>query len=323
MKLSFYQVILGFLSFCLTAPVVLASIAEYGQKLNEADWKVVVSSSSCTIRQFIPLYGKVEFEQQYRNKGLHFNLYVNRIPEQIINARITSVPPEWNHVSLLHPIGKVKLQTDNKALSLEHKLSMRIISELEDGMFPTLIYKNWMNERNDIQVSISPINFRERLPKFLDCVASLPLYKAIVVLKPDPKAVSKPKPKPKPIIITKINDDPDTVYFSANSAALDSKAKNKLKSLFRKLKKDQKGKHIIVTGYSDDTGNKTLSTTISKQRALNVQSYLEKLGIPAKYLFTRYFGRDHAILSNSTAKGRAKNRRVHIDVIHSNFKTPR
>ncbi len=87
--------------------------------------------------------------------------------------------------------------------------------------------------------------------------------------------------------------------------------------------KDKKTKHIIISGYSDDVGNKTQSTAISKQRALVVQSYLEKRGIAAKTLFTRYFGRDHAILSNSTAKGRAKNRRVHIDIIHSNLKSAR
>ena len=187
-------------------------------------------------------------------------------------------------------------------------------------MFPTLTYKSWTDD--DIQVSVSPINFREHLPQFLTCVASLPLQ-PVVVVKPKPKPVVKPKPKP--IKIIKIVDDPNpgTVYFGENSASLDSKAKNKLKILAMRLKKDKKKKHIIVSGYSDDTGNKTISITVSKQRAINVQLYLEKLGLPAKYIFTRYFGQDHAILSNSTAIGRAKNRRVHIDVIHSNFKSAR
>ncbi len=318
MKSVFRQFISGCLLLCFLAPLN-ANIIEYGQKLNEADWKNVKAKKSCILRQLIPLHGKVEFEQHYRDTNLHFTFYFNRIPKQFIKAKITSVPPKWNHTTLLRPIAKMNLKSDFKALILENKLSLRVIAELEDGMFPTLSYKSWTDKRNEIQVAISPINFRERLPQFLDCIAALSLKPIIVKVKP------KPKPKPKPIKIKVIVEDnePDTVYFGANSAKLKLKAKKKLKLFVKRIKKDKKTKHVIVSGYSDDTGSKTQSTSISKQRALVVQNYLEALGIPAKYLFTRYFGRDHAILSNKTAKGRAKNRRVHIDVIHSKLSSER
>ena len=321
MKLLFYRFISGFLSFWLSV-TVYASIVEFGQKLNEADWKVMSSKKVCRLSQNIPLYGYAEFEQKYRDKGLNFNIYINSSPSKKIDAKLTSIPPVWNHVTLRRPIAKVSLLPSNKTLSFDNQLSMRLISELEDGMFPTLAYKSWTDKDHDIIVSISSINFRERLPQFLACIAKLPL-EPVIVVKPKPKP--KAKPKPKPIKITKIVDDPDpyTIHFAAKSSKLDSRAKTKLKNLAKKLKKDKKNKHIIISGYSDDVGNKTQSTLMSKQRALVVQSYLEKQGIAAKTLFTRYFGRDHAILSNSTAKGRAKNRRVHIDIIHSNFRSAR
>jgi outer membrane protein OmpA-like peptidoglycan-associated protein len=317
MKLSYYQFISGFLSLCVTVSVS-ANIVEYGQKLNEADWKVQSNKKGCFLSQVIPLYGKAEFKQKYSDTNLEFNIYVNRYPVKVIKGNLTSIPPQWNHITLLRPIGRVQLKTNNKSVSLNLKLSLRVISELEEGMFPTLSYQSWSDKRNDIQVSISPVNFRENLPKFIACIAKLP-SKPVVVVKP------KPKPKPKPIKVTVIeeNTEPNTVFFAANSSTLKAKAKKKLKLLVKKLKKNKKTKHIIVSGYSDDAGNKTQSTAISKQRALVVQGYLEQLGIPAKYLFTRYFGRDHAILSNKTAKGRAKNRRVHIDVIESNLKLER
>jgi len=317
MKLSFYQFISGFLSLCVSVSVS-ANIVEYGQKLNEADWKAQSNKNGCFLNQVIPLYGKAEFTQKYRDTDLEFNIYVNRYPVKVIKANLTSIPPQWNHTTLLRPIGRVQLNTKNKSVSLNLKLSLRVISELEEGMFPTLSYQSLTDKRNDIQVSISPINFRENLPKFIACIAKLP-SKPVIVVKP------KPKPKPKPIKVTVIeeNTEPDTVYFGANSSTLKAKAKKKLKLLVKQLKKNKKTKHVIVSGYSDDAGNKTQSTAISKQRALVVQSYLEKLGISAKYLFTRYFGRDHAILSNKTAKGRAKNRRVHIDIIESNLKLER
>ncbi|VAW91419.1 hypothetical protein MNBD_GAMMA22-2711 [hydrothermal vent metagenome] len=295
-----------------------ANVIDYGQKLNEADWSVIANKKSCTLRQLIPLYGKVEFEQLYRDQAMHFRLYINHIPSLVTKAKLTSMPPKWNHVSLLRPLAKVELKPKQNTLTLKHRVSMQVISELEDGMFPTLSYKSWTDVRNDINVSISPINFREHLPKFLACITSLPL-KPVVVVKP------KSKSKPKPIKIVQIVEDnePDTVYFGKKSAVLNAKAKRKLKLLVKNLNKIKKNKHVIVSGYSDDSGNKTQSTAISKQRALNVQSYLEKLGIPAKSLFTRYFGRDHAILTNKTAKGRAKNRRVHIDIIESKLSSER
>jgi len=325
MKLTLYQIISGFLSLFLVVSVS-ANVIEYGQKLNEAEWKVTDSKKSCKLFQKIPLYGIAEFEQKYRNKGLEFSIYIIRVPEQVIDAKISSMPPKWNHTTLLRPIGKVKLKASNKTLSLNHKLSMRVIAELEDGMFPTLMYQSWMDEDDDIRVSVSPINFRERLPKFLECVAGLTLMPVVMAkLKPKLVDIIKLLPVKKPIVITKIveESEPDTFYFAADSANLNSKAKNKLKTLAKKLKKDKKTKHIIISGYSDDVGNKTKSTSISKQRALTVQAYLEKQGISSKHLFTRYFGRDHAILSNSTVKGRAKNRRVHIDIIRSNLKSAR
>ncbi len=318
MKLLFSQFFTGFMPLCL-ATAVSANIVNYGQTLNEADWSIVANKKSCILRQLIPLYGKVEFEQVFRDQGLHFQLYVNRVSGQDINAKLTSIPPKWNHTALLRPIAKIKLKPKDNALTLEHRVSMQVISELEDGMFPTLSYKSWSDVRNAITVSISPINFRERLPQFLACIANLPLKPVPVVVK------VKPKPKPKAIKIVEIFDDkePDTIYFAAKSAILGAKAKNKLKLLVKKLKKNKKNKHVIVSGYSDDLGSKTQSTVISKQRAVNVQRYLETLGIPTKYLFTRYFGRDHAILSNKTKKGRAKNRRVHIDIIETNLSSER
>jgi len=316
MNMWFYAIISGFMVFSISA-TLCANTVEYGQKLNEADWTVVSSNKRCVLQQQIALYGKVEFEQRFRDQSMQFNVYINRVPQHSIKATITAIPPQWNHVTLLRPIGKVTLNANNKALSVEHKIPLRIISELEDGMFPTLSYKNWQSGRNDVQVAISPINFRDHLPKFLACIAGLPLKPVIVVV--------KPKPKQKPIKIKKIveNTEPDTVFFTANSASLRATAKKKLRLLAKKVKKNKKTKHIIVSGYSDNTGSKTQSTAISKQRAINVQSYLEGQGIQAKQLFTRYFGRDHAILSNKTAKGRARNRRVHIDIIYSNLKLPR
>jgi outer membrane protein OmpA-like peptidoglycan-associated protein len=309
----------------LLSTSLYARVVEFGQKLNEADWAVQSTDNRCVLSQNIPFYGRVEFEQHYRDKGPSFNFFINNIPANNIKAKLISIPPQWNHVTLRRPIGKVELQAKNQTLSLNNTLSRRMILELEDGMFPTLSYKSWTNEQHNVVVSISPINFRERLPKFLTCITKLPLQPVFVKPKPIVKPKAKLKPIVKPIKITKIEDDsdPHTIYFAANSAKLDSKAKNKLKELVKKLKSNKKNQHIIVSGYSDDIGNKTKSLSISKQRALNAQTYLEKQGIPAKSLFTRYFGRDHAILSNSTANGRAKNRRVHIDIIKSNLKSAR
>jgi outer membrane protein OmpA-like peptidoglycan-associated protein len=51
---------------------------------------------------------------------------------------------------------------------------------------------------------------------------------------------------------------------------------------------------------------------LSQRRAEAVAGYLEDKGIPSSQLIPQGFGKTHFVATNSTAEGRAENRRVEL-----------
>ena len=69
---------------------------------------------------------------------------------------------------------------------------------------------------------------------------------------------------------------------------------------------------IYVDGYTDAIGTYKYNMGLSRRRAASVVAYLEDKGIPASQLIPRGFGKNHPVATNSTAEGRAQNRRVEL-----------
>ncbi len=66
-----------------------------------------------------------------------------------------------------------------------------------------------------------------------------------------------------------------------------------------------------MVGYTDSTGSKDLNMRLSQQRADSVASALIT-GVAANRIRTTGMGPANPIASNSTAEGKAQNRRVEI-----------
>lgn len=69
---------------------------------------------------------------------------------------------------------------------------------------------------------------------------------------------------------------------------------------------------LELIGHTDSTGRDEYNMTLSRQRANSVASYLENRGIAAQRLTTIGMGETQPIADNSTATGRAQNRRVEL-----------
>ena len=69
---------------------------------------------------------------------------------------------------------------------------------------------------------------------------------------------------------------------------------------------------VDVNGYCDIIGGFSYNQRLSDRRAGAVAHYLEGKGIPANRLVTHGYGKTHFIATNSTAEGRAQNRRVEL-----------
>lgn len=107
--------------------------------------------------------------------------------------------------------------------------------------------------------------------------------------------------------------------FDSGKSDLKPAGKAKLDELAAKLKQ-VKVESIIATGHTDSVGSAKLNEKLSMKRAEAVKSYLVSKGADARRIHTVGKGEAQPVASNKTAAGRAKNRRVEIEIIGSRNK---
>ncbi len=74
------------------------------------------------------------------------------------------------------------------------------------------------------------------------------------------------------------------------------------------------GLKVQVEGYTDSTGSDELNQKLSDNRASTTMDFLVKQGVPADSITSAGYGKADPVADNSTAAGRAQNRRVNLVV---------
>lgn len=141
-------------------------------------------------------------------------------------------------------------------------------------------------------------------------VCEPPAPKPAVAPPPPPKPAAKPAPKP---VTEKVTFAAD-VFFDFDKAVLKPEGKAKLDDLVGKLKTVAL-EVIIAIGHTDNIGTKEYNQKLSVRRAEAVKAYLVSKGIEPNRIYTEGKGLTQPIADNRTAAGRAKNRRVEIEVV--------
>ena len=109
--------------------------------------------------------------------------------------------------------------------------------------------------------------------------------------------------------------DDISVNFGFNKAELTRQDKAQLDGLGAQLGA-QRSYILSLTGGTDSVGSAAYNYQLSDQRADSVVQYLaSKYSVPAHRFYLIGLGKDQAVASNSTASGRAKNRRVEIQLL--------
>ncbi len=105
------------------------------------------------------------------------------------------------------------------------------------------------------------------------------------------------------------------VNFGFNKADLTRQGKAQLDGLGAQLGA-QRSYILSLTGGTDSVGSAAYNYELSDRRADAVVQYLaSKYGVPAHRFYLIGLGKDQAVASNSTASGRAQNRRVDIQLL--------
>ncbi|CAK9886302.1 MAG: putative lipoprotein YiaD [Candidatus Erwinia impunctatus] len=80
--------------------------------------------------------------------------------------------------------------------------------------------------------------------------------------------------------------------------------------------KGKPGWLIVVAGHTDSTGNHNANQILSLKRAESVRNWMRDTGdLPESCFAVQGYGADRPLVSNDTAEGRARNRRVEISLV--------
>jgi len=74
---------------------------------------------------------------------------------------------------------------------------------------------------------------------------------------------------------------------------------------------------IIAVGHTDSVGSDAYNQKLSLRRSQAVKAYLISKGIDKTRIYTEGKGEKQPVADNKTKEGRAKNRRVEIEVVGS------
>ena len=136
---------------------------------------------------------------------------------------------------------------------------------------------------------------------------------------PAPMAAPAPKPAPAapvaPPVATsvKVTFAADA-FFDFDKSVLKPEGKAKLDDLVSKMGGINL-EVIIAVGHTDSVGSDTYNQKLSVRRSEAVKSYLVAKGIEKNRVYTEGKGEKQPVADNKTAEGRAKNRRVEIEVV--------
>ena len=106
---------------------------------------------------------------------------------------------------------------------------------------------------------------------------------------------------------------PGNITFDTNKSAIKPNFYATLNKVAQVLAEDTKSA-ILVTGYTDNTGNDSINIPLSQARAQAVASYIASQGVSTTRINAQGQGAANPIADNSTAAGREQNRRVEISV---------
>lgn len=104
---------------------------------------------------------------------------------------------------------------------------------------------------------------------------------------------------------------PSDISFGLGSATIKNASAKMLTSLAEVLKKHP-GSSVEIIGHTDATGSDAINLPLSVKRAESTRDFLIGQQVAADRFTTQGWGSDQPIADNTTAAGRAANRRVEV-----------
>ncbi len=191
-------------------------------------------------------------------------------------------------------------------LGMEFKLSEALALR---GEYERYRVNDAIGNRGDIDALTFGLVYKLGRP-----VASAPVYVAPAAPAPAP-VVETPAPQPVAPVPTSekvsfaaeaLFDFDKSIVKPAGAAALDD--------LLMKLQ-GMNTEVMVTVGHTDSIGSDAYNQKLSLRRAEAVKAYIVSKGVDASRVYTEGKGESQPVADNATAEGRAKNRRVTVEVV--------
>ena len=104
------------------------------------------------------------------------------------------------------------------------------------------------------------------------------------------------------------------ILFATNQSTLNAASQNSLTSFATSLKNNP-DTDVLIYGHTDSTGSDAINNPLSEKRAQAVQNFLSSKGVGSSRLSSQGFGSTQPVADNTTAAGKAQNRRVEIYIL--------
>ncbi|QUN07346.1 OmpA family protein [Shewanella yunxiaonensis] len=267
-----------------------AELRHYVASLDQSQWKLLKNSPvACTLEHDIPSYGRAVFSSRAgKELNLQFTLDMWQKPDAVTDARLLSKAPMWRPGVMSRTITDLHYQKYFNG-EVPKRAAWTMLNELERGMEPTFYYTDWNDKDSTVAVGLSSVNFRGEYADFKQCLANLLPYS--------------------------FDDIAFTVLtYESGGAELTRSSKAQLARVQQYLKYDQEVELVLIDGYTDSFGGRSINQKVSEKRADAVKQLFVSEGIAANRIKAEGHGERRHVALNTSDSERERNRRVVIRI---------
>lgn len=269
--------------FCAGAQ---ANIRNYVADVEESTWSISQQTRLiCELSHPIPSYGIATFSAQASKQlNMEFSLDMLRLPGRYDTADVYSMPPKWMRGAVQRKLSSMDLRKQYDA-DLPAETAWQMLTELEKGFWPTIHYRDWLNNNDSVAVALNASNFTPQYEDFSRCMANLLPYS--------------------------FEDIAYTVLtYKKNSAQLTEYSERRLNMIAEYLKEDLSLDMVMIDGYSDSYGGAWLNEQLSLERAQEIKNFFAGMGVSDDRIEVTGHGEKRHVSPNDNVLERERNRRV-------------